>query len=573
MMIQLHHCIHMYEKFGVNIMKFVQTTTENKKTAVFLDLEGAVIPGVTDRLDPEVLTVLSTFSLDGYSRGKSGPTSVIEFDASLTDAERRNYQKWVMMFGAPCKFLATLSKEDSVVLADTMLSIHYQLLDMAADIQNTPDKKTVDPNKLLELETKLSEKLGKMDTSIHLFQKLVAFVKTDIPIQEQNNVGERPQDSKDMTFYYPHVVELTAVAVLCKLLSPIFSVFLTMLKNSNLDNRLKEWHCYTILKEILSHKSEELTNKLNLFIDRNINQFLKRQTNSRDGLTSTYNGYTKSVVVQTAIASLMVRKFVSVDLFLDSGNLMKYVTSCIRSTAKNGSNVRSGEAAQPFELKINQSAGDDGNISVFEVESRSSTKTAYQPIFIRNAVKETYNRFIFAHELDEKAVMEATAYYELHHPVTSPILQYLLGIMFGSELCGAKSIETLHSSSLTYLIPLMQVFFIQQSYHDLVHLVSAVPTNGHKLSSTGSESRLKSSWNTSEAFREVSTTWQVECNGVTWYSGLETAVNDLLERVYLNNTAPVIYDLMGQPVNNGTNLVVPETMSQTACQLILDMYQ
>lgn len=517
-------------------MKFEKRIDSSGKSYVFLNLEGLELPGVNFDIEP-----LLSFKIETYA--------VLKANAPAFN--------WEVVFGTTHKFLKTLSKEEQQKFASMIIFMHYRIM------QDMNTEQDLDGEVMMKLEKELSHILANFDKEIDLLPRLTAFTEKNIPIHSFKGVGERAQDTEKMTFYRDDVVRLTAVVLLCKLMTPILGIFIESCKK-RMDNAHKEIHCVAILKDILEYRDLALTEKLNYFITRIIKPMLKRVK-----LTHVYNGYTFSVITQQIYAAMLTRRFIAVDLFKPNGNLITYVTSCARAAAQTQfSSTGFKNAVVEIILPKDQSS-EEGNVSNLEAESRSSTKTADFNIIISSAVSQLKGRFVTEHELNMDAIESAEAYYSTNHIFSTPSNNYLLGILFDTYLCGAKSIELLEMKSLNTLIPIMQAYFIQQGYFDLVDIVSARPTGQLKTFLTGGESQLKTTWENSFEYRNCVQKFPYNVNDMKWDSGLKDIVENITTEAYRINTAPSLLALLNEESRNGDIYMAPSGLSKSICAFIL----
>lgn len=517
-------------------MRFLKRMDSIGKAYVYLDLEGLKIPGIV--FDPEPLL---SFRIETYA--------VLKANASEFN--------WEVVFSTTHQFLKTLNEEEKQKFASMIILMHYEIM------QKMNTEQDLDGKVMTQLETTLSQLLSQFDQDINLMNRLIEFTDASIPIQSFAGVGERAQDTVEMTFFRDDVVRLTAVVLLCKLMTPIFGIFIESCKK-RMDNAYKEIHCVAILKDILANRCRPLTEKLSFFITKIIKPMLNRVK-----LTHVYNGYTFSVITQQIYAAMLTRRFIAVDLFKPNGNLITYVTSCARAAAQTqfsstGFKTAVAEIIPPRE----QASEEDGNVSNLEAESRSSSKTADFNVIIEAAVRQLKDRFVAENDLDREAIEAAEWYYSMNHITLTPCNSYLLGILFDSYLCGAKSVEMLDGKSLNSLIPIMQAYFIQQGYVDLVHAVSVTPTGQLKAFLTGNDTQLKTTWNNSFEYRNCDLKFPYSVNDIRWDTGLKKIVDNLTSEIMLYNTAPSLLEKLQEESKNGEQFVTPDGLSRSICAFI-----
>ena len=520
-------------------MRFVKRIDSVGKASVYLDLEGLDLPEIKFDFEP-----LLNFRIETYAVLKATST---EFD-------------WETVFATTHKFLKSMSDDEKRKFASMLIVMHYEIL------SSMKIEQELEGDAMTALETRLSKLLAQFDKSTNLVPRLQEFTEIEIPIQSFVGVGERAQDSVEMTFYRDDVIQLTTIVLLCKLMTPIFGIFIESCKK-RMDNAYKEIHCVSILKDILSNRYRPLTEKLTYFITRIVKPMLNRIK-----LTHVYNGYTFSVITQQIYASMLTRRFISVDLFKPNGNLVTYVTSCARAAAQTqfsstGFKTAVAEIIKPTE----SSSGEDGNVSNLEAESRSSNKTADFLMIIKAAVEQLCQRFPVEHDLDVDLIQASNYYYQNRHVPLSPLNTYLMCALFGPSLGGAQSIESLDAVSVNRLIPLLQAYLLQQGYYDLVHAVSLLQTGQLKSMLTGNDTQLRATWNNSYEYRNCELKFPYAVNELRWDTRLKDIVENITAEIMLFNTAPAIWDVLQMESRNNEQYLVPESLSRSVCSFILQI--
>ena len=532
-------------------MKFVKRIDEiTKKPYVFLDLEGMKLDDASAGIDQKTLDFLCSFHIETYKilKGKESDLN------------------WETVFGTVHAFLGTMTSEEQQKFAAMIIYMHWRILNTLCTDAN------LDPKEYNELavavEKDLSQRLATFDAEVNLINRLIAFTQDNIPIQSFAGVGERPQDTPSMTFHRKDVVELTAVALLCKMMTPIFGVFIDLYKKK-VDSSYKELHCVAILKGILANRCAALIEKLINFIHGIVKPSL-----SHIGMTHICNGYTIMLIVDVIYSQMLTKRFIGVNFYETNSNLITYVTSCARSAANtqfgNGAFKRSvTEIDSPDERA---SDSDDGNMSGLEVESRVSSKPADYPIIIKAAAAELIKRFVPEHDLDEEEILQAQQFYEINHIALTPVNEYLLGILFGSYLCGAKSIDSLDGITLAKIVPIMQTWLLQQGYYELVVVSSIQATGRLKNMLSGNDTQLKSLWNSSFEYKNCANKFTYCVDKLRWDTGLKNLVDNLVAEEYMVNLAPVFWDKLQQANRNGEIYANTNKLPQEICGLILQMY-
>lgn len=546
-------------------MKLVKLMLEGGKASIVrLDLEGLKLPHIP--VDPKPL---------------------LDFDITTYRAFRFNAkpEDWENVQDVTNMFFKELDDNDKTLLAETIWMMHYKIREVI-NPENIPmsDESQMEENgnKIHAVISQLADMLYTLNEQIHLYDKAKDFAVKHVPIVDKPEInGQRPQDTEEMTFRRSHKFELTAIAILCKVMSVITGTILEAFKETGIDDkRFTDSYCYYIYQKLLESPSvSAIARKLENYVTTNIDKMNKK---SRDGLLSSrgvadiIRGETASVTESRTFASLFTRKFVNIALLKDDADIMTFIYSCIKNTAQNPSSGGGGKDKPNYYLRYTPAEenndSDEGNDSIMETESIQSEKTADTNLLVGLAVDTLVERFCSQHGITADVLNDVTGYYlERHHLQLDITNSYILANVFGDELLGAKSIELLTTIDLAKLIGVLQIYLVQEGFTDLVHLVSAVPTGVHKnqLEITGEEKTLKSAFANNAAYRNCATRYITQVGDLRWDTNLRLLIDTVTGTNYKVNTAPAIWELMNQAPDNGIDYVPKASLSESICTLIL----
>lgn len=544
-------------------MKFLKQYDDAGKALVVIDLEGLEIP--------ESFKSLLTFSISTYK----------------ALGANQSQEEWDKVFSIPETFVNTLPGEEQIYLAGCYCSCHQEILlasahqkhiDLTMNDAEVTRIKNHNANLVHDLETKLSDTLASLDLKINLYKKIHDYVEKNVPIKVADNVGERAQDSDEMTFKKPDLIELTSVAVLCKLMTPVVGVFIRECSNMDISQNFKEIHAANIFRDIIANECQAIADKLENYLAKTIDSNEKAM--SKNMLTNLYNGFSTDMSKMAVNASMYTRKFITVDLSNTDSNLMTYVNTCAKgivSTKSSGSKKDGGKITVtgrtlPDEF---EESYDDGNSSVLEAESSSSRETADFTLIISFAVKETVKHYLSEYAGDKEIYDAAFMYYSAgSHPTLGYNNEFILSTLFGKDLCGAKSVESITLNDLAALLPLAQIYCYRKNFRDMVHLLSLLPTDNLKVLQNSNEMRLRESWKNSNSYRNCNERFTFEtARSLRWDTALEKLINDITSRTYLYNTAPSICEMMNEEVVSTSKVYVPPiTLATTICDFINDLF-
>ena len=537
-------------------------------TAVFLNLEGLDISHELN-LVPQDFSVTETCEEDGLSNTLPVTTAehldIIEqccyFRISTYDILKQRSGAsdcFEDVFRPVHLFFDTCTDAEKKLIGAMYVRMHYLILDKIRTAQDLTDMLTTVTNDL-------GLQLMVLDQQIDICGRIQAIVEQHVPIPSFDNAGGRPQDTAEMTFVKEDVVELVAIVVLCKMMTPIFGVYIERCKKK-MDNSLKELHCVCIMHQILMNRYKRVILKLTNFLNGLIKPMIQ------DTIAYVFNGYTLPVLCQHIYAAILTRRFVNVNLFQEDCNLMTYITVCARSAVRTAGSTASNhkknsvkEIKKPKELY-----DDDGNTSVLEIESRQSCRTADQIAIVELAVEETIRHWLLENDVPYAVFEEAVEYYTDASPVSvTPINTYLIASLFGRRLCGAASVEIMSITANIKMIVLLQLALMQYGYPELVHLCSVSKMLMGKAILTRTDNLIKATWDNTFEYRNLTLRFPWSIIDISWDTKLKDIVDYLITNRFVQNTAPVLCERMGQTDDgNGTPFEYQDNVIKQICAVL-----
>lgn len=527
-------------------MRFVRKLhPSNGQFSVYLDMEGLSLP------IPKLEGSTSTIEEDNNNLDTFCYFKISTFDVLRPKKEEDDFFDDV--FRPIHAFFDICTHEERVALATMYLNMHYDILDklrVTEDVQQN----------ISEVTTGLSKYLAEVDSRIDIVGKLRRIVDETIPVPMFNNIGDRPQDSEEMTFHRESVLELATVVLLSKLMTPIFGVFIERCKKK-MDTALKELHTVGILKDIFENRFRCIVLKLKNFLFNLIKPHVK------DEIKYVYHGYTLYLVVEQIFAAIVVRRFVNVNLHQPNCNIMTYITACARSAINSAGSTASSHKSSVGEIKKPEELhGDDGNTSILEVESRRSVRTADQLGLVDLATNCVIRTFLFEYEIPKDKYEEAVAYYMENPSPLNIIGVYLLCTYFGKALGGAGSVASMSVISSTKLIALLQIALIKLGYPELVHILTVKKALFDKVIPTQVDNMIRATWNNTYEYRNVAQRFPYSIVDLRWDTKLEEIVDYITTYNHFQNTAPVICEMMGETdEKNETIYMYNDTIVKQLC--------
>lgn len=455
----------------------------------------------------------------------------------LKSLDRNQFE---VIFNSVNNFLATLSDDDNIVICKTFLKIHVII-------------NKITSNNILQVIDVLGKEIDQLDMQLDLCTKMEHFVNKYIPIPSLEDVGYRPQDSEAMTFRRHHVIELSAITILCKLLCPIFGQFFYQFKNNvNIDNMLKESRCAAILNVLFKRRYSSIILKFNNFL----NNIAIQQCKNKDDVTTVFNGQTLMLLVEYGSANLFTRKLVSLDIYDKTKNLMTYATVCFKncidtqyrtSATKNIIKERANDDLKEF-------TSDEGNASRLENESIISYKPGDVPIIVEWTIEQLINKLIDKAEMPIDIYNEAILYYNKHIPPMTPVSNYLLCTYFGNMIDGAIGISMISAKVYIRLATILQYILIRKNFHCLVHPIMLMPMNRVKSQLTNIDNRVRMTWYNTYSYRNFKQKFSFSIGNRECDTKLKEMLEFLTTQIHHYNNAPVIWELMNESENRNNEV-------------------
>lgn len=528
----------------------------NNKYKIFLNLENLNLT-LTQNGNEDLINELLMFG---------------EFTARPSK-NRSKSEIWDNVFTPVNRFLKLLDDNDLFLYASTMLHMHYEI---AIQLKSNDRVSPINSHDIIQLEQTLDSELLELDKKMDLCNRLIEFATESFPVNNGVQSGERPQDTNLKTIHHDEYIQLLALAVLCRLVFPIFTYFRSICEK-RLDNQLIDYHCAAILRSTINEHWELLDTKLRTKIEGPISKLAHGR---KKKLSNTYNAHTADIILETLYAIILTRRITSVNLYSEEDNLVTYIynTSCSHAKSLGSGSSKEQAAAIILGPEDREIVEDDGNTSVLETESQTSTTTADYPIIIDLAI-EDLNTFVEKYELDQENIEAAQEFYLLNPITVTPLNSFLLSIVFGNYICGARTVESMTNKNLAFVIPILQEFFINQGYDSLVDLVSLKQTSSIKPSYNEQDNILISTYESTDNYIECDKLFHdFQIGDIGWSTQIKNIVSNITQRYYLYNTAPVFYDELNNAkasdstIVNGHRYITNPNIVDEICGVILAFY-
>jgi len=519
---------------------YYELINENGKRFVKLNIGDITLPpNVTPEVRPAVEKCLM-FTVRTYVNLKKKVVA----DVSLA---------WNNIFEPVNRFISTLTHEEQAKLAMTIATISYKIRSFVV-------------NKSLDQVNQLMKGAGEdilvLHREIDLCPKLKAYVLANVPIGDFSAAGSRAQDTPEMTFHQFEVEDLLAVVLLCKMLSPLFSTFMDIAQSeidiSSAHDKFKEIVCASMLTAILNECYKERVEKLQFYVDHLVSRSFKEDT------SSIFNGQTASGLVTYAFNSLFVRNFVNLNLYRRDGNLMKFISSVAKVVVQSQTQGGGGRMQVRVRTPYGDRDDDRGNYAQLDVDAVITDMTCDTVEIVASAVEPAVEATLLRFEIPEELHRAATEYHLKRQTIVPSSLNiFMVSSYFAPHFGGSWGVRMLNLVEFTPCVVVLQLLCWKLELPSLVHAITAGASNSAKPTPYPSDVELQLQYSNSFAYRNCKEYMEKSPlgeGGKRWDTVMNGLVKDLVGGKFLFNTAPDVWDALGQESANGSEMVFPRTI-------------
>lgn len=453
-------------------------------------------------------------------------------------------------------FFRVLSKEDQIAIAYTIFNMHVSICKKFADISKVSE--------LEEFTYNLGDYLITLDNAIGLVDKISNFVSDAVPLGDFEEIGTREQDTEELTFREPDVHGLTVVAILNKMLCPLFSVYMNTLLNKKniICEHGYELPCVFMLTKLLDKYYPELIKKFKNYIDHNI----KKKNSFIESDAATMLHLTSLTMRFKMYAQLLVRSLVNVDLYNMDRNLMSFVCrsilDTITSTAKNVNEF------PVFVRKPQVKHQDEDTSGYLDVSSAVSKAPFDTSKIIMSAVRPVVEKCLasYAQIFSIDDFNASVAFYKTKVIVPNAFNRFLVNTFFRSFLGGGQCVQLVKSSHFNELVACLQMIALKKGYIELAHMLTA-----KKSQSTCPENIQFSSSYRSRFYERTRMIFEegpigpLAKNFDQWMASI---VTDIATHNWYFNTSMPIWDATEQEPLNGEPIPL-RNLIEEGCGMIL----
>lgn len=483
-------------------------------------------------------------------------------------------QGWDNIFSYVNQFFATLPISDQTKIAKTFGIIHHDIIAFFNNIDHEFLRLTKFTHDLGAHIVALDQEIADEDP-LHfgLCDKLRGFVVAHIPIGDCSTFGTRPQDTEELTFHEEEIIDLITIAVLCKMLTPIFGVMTEYLKRtveskkSVLTNKKsagsskREIHCVPMLTPLFKAKYNVLIDRLHFYIKHTAKRVFK------DSVSSSFCGLTDDSMSIISFAQLMIRNFVNVDLNRPKGNLMTYIVVTIKKSIQS---LQSSARQAPVYPRVPMPGmdGEEGNQAQLEIDSLVSNNTFDVATIITTAIPKVIQALQLQHEITPDDYQRSLAYYRRNLFVPTKLNKFLTCSFYSKHLAGGKSVLLTNASNYMELVTMLQLIVVSNGYTELGHMLTAKRGMTAKTAFSESDFHLQMNYKASYEYKNCASKYEQSPLGNSseqWDTWMESLVTDIVSTVHTYNTSDFIWETMGVDSQNGKAIAHTDLLFPNLC--------
>lgn len=453
-------------------------------------------------------------------------------------------------------FFKSLSIEDQKAIAYTIFNMHVSICKRFAE-----DIKVSD---LEEFTYGLGDALITLDNAIGLIEKISKFVSENVPLGDFEEIGTREQDTKELTFLEVDVHGLTVIAILNKMLCPLFSVYMNILLNKkNLYcEHGYELPCVFMLSKVLEKHYGELIEKFKNYINHNI----KKKNAAIESDAATMLHYTPTSMRLKMYAQLLIRSLVNVDLYNMDRNLMSFVCRSILDTITSTS--KSINEYPVFVRKPQVKHQDEDTSGYLDVSSAVSKAPFDTAKIIMTATRPVVNKCLatYAQIFSQEDFEASLAYYRNKVIVPNAFNRFLVNTFFRSFLGGSQCVLLVKSTQFNELVACLQMIALKKGYVELVHMLTATKSQSTCPENIQFSSSYRSRYY--ERTRMIFEEGPIGPLAKSFDQWMASIVNEIATHNWYFNTSMPIWDASEQEPMNGEPIPLKNVIEE-GCGMIL----
>lgn len=325
---------------------------------------------------------------------------------------------------------------------------------------------------------------------------LKAYVEgSSIPFPDLSHAGQRAHDTKEMTFYLPEYKELTAISLMCKIMSPIWGEYFRIVNSDMTDEINKEKFCFDmILITLRDGAFKDVMAKLRNYVAKSTNTVLNQQSKHASPVqspvkfTQSKNGFGEARFLDLVFAVIFARKMVIFNVYRhrsltreSQSDIMNYISSNITATANSKISAMRTSTHEMIRIDPKDSRSEQDNVTFNDNNSRTSKVPGDSVVAASIGAQIEAERLIGLLAIPKKVYEPMTRFYVRHTIVPNPLADMIMSCMYEEALGGSICLEYLDANRYELLLSIAQIYAIKNNCHDVAHLLSCTTSMERNL--------------------------------------------------------------------------------------------
>ncbi len=497
------------------------------------------------------------------------------------------------------------------------LAEQHQLYTYYVDMHNCIQ--SVEESNLRPMGDRMTALTTQVMTNFNITHRLIDFVNaTRIPFPEYlyHKKEFRVQDSEQMTFHLREYIDLTAISLFAKMMSPIWGEYINVLspraqpggRRPVADEVNKELFCFILIIPILdSGAFSHVFRKLRHYSATTVNDNIKEQNkgNSSGGQTTTFilarNGYETGRFQETVYAVTVIKKLVIYDVWkskdgLGRPDIMKYIRITIGKSTHSKMHFMRGRTKVMTRFDLPEGSSGTDNTSNNDNVARVSKTTADVPIIARMGIMLETKKILSQYDLSISAHADAVRFYIKQNLEPSIFNRALAASLYAKALGGSSLLQYLPASSYIPAIVALQMVLIQKGELQLATLLTCSTNDLRKPGPISSvASRIQFSFNLSVQYKRCITFFagtserpmrnhyahpldaerrKQEVDHINVRSQIERLMTWIIDFDHFYNISPALWEAINptSPPPQGELITYDEDVVQQVCQFFIDRH-
>lgn len=406
----------------------------------------------------------------------------------------------------------------------------------------------------------IDQLLFSMFETVRLDKYIDAVLKSNpVDPPDLSSAGKRDQDTPAMTWQLDEYQKLYKLMIFCKMLIPLFGhTIRTVQRTDGVSDNIKEKCCLGIFKTIRAEYFNYISTKLFVYVEHVVN---KKRFRNVDMLV--FQGVTNDTLITYILSTMMVKKFVNIDMHKPEGNIMAYVYSCIDKSISNQYKKYSTSNTYftHFDSDASAIGGDEDKNSLLEIATSSFKIPDDVRILVEISIMQYVEKYRKQMNIKKSVFNSMVNFYYNSRVAITPINELIVGLIIGDEIGGAIGVRYLDFNLLIRLVVIIQYRMLTEtssnldgetSFHHLIPLMTLCPSVQTKTETDAESNFILLHANSGMYRRNCDVLFSHLDTLFRWDAQMNKIVTFLTSKYHVFTVAPEILDMIETDNINGT---------------------